>query len=55
MTEKGITYKFKDAPFEFQYSYTETPKVMFVFRILSSQIRNYSVILYWYVPAFVVT
>lgn len=29
VTEKGVTYKLKDAPFEFQYSYTETPKVMF--------------------------
>ncbi|XP_020098385.1 CRS2-associated factor 1, chloroplastic [Ananas comosus] len=27
ISEKGITYKIKDAPFEFQYSYTETPKV----------------------------
>ncbi|XP_010917763.1 CRS2-associated factor 1, chloroplastic [Elaeis guineensis] len=25
--EKGITYKIEGAPFEFQYSYTETPKV----------------------------
>ncbi|XP_072967482.1 CRS2-associated factor 1, chloroplastic [Typha angustifolia] len=25
--EKGLSYKIKDAPFEFQYSYTETPKV----------------------------
>lgn len=27
VSEKGIAYKLKDAPFEFQYSYTETPKV----------------------------
>ncbi|KAK8923970.1 hypothetical protein KSP39_PZI019063 [Platanthera zijinensis] len=27
VSEKGITYKLKDAPFEFQYSYTETPKL----------------------------
>ncbi|ONK69115.1 uncharacterized protein A4U43_C05F19510 [Asparagus officinalis] len=27
VTENGIAYKIKDAPFEFQYSYTETPKV----------------------------
>jgi hypothetical protein len=29
VTEKGVTYKLKDAPFEFQYSYTEAPKVMY--------------------------
>ncbi|PKA45716.1 CRS2-associated factor 1, chloroplastic [Apostasia shenzhenica] len=27
VSEKGISYKLKNAPFEFQYSYTETPKV----------------------------
>lgn len=26
-SEKGISYKLENAPFEFQYSYTETPKV----------------------------
>lgn len=27
VTEKGIAYRIENAPFEFQYSYTETPKV----------------------------
>lgn len=27
MSDKGLSYKLENAPFEFQYSYTETPKV----------------------------
>lgn len=27
VSEKGVSYRLSDAPFEFQYSYTETPRV----------------------------